>query len=71
MQGLDIAALIIFSAMAAISIASQPRKNSVGMQWMGAFGMVGFIGWLCWIFMRSDGVDAADVLNMFRNFFSQ
>jgi len=71
MQPLDIAVLIFFSAMAAVSIASHPRKNSVVLEWTGAFGMVGFIGWLCWLFMRSDGVDATSVLNMFRDFFSQ
>jgi hypothetical protein len=70
-SGLDVAVLLIFGAMAAIGVASQPRNNSTAADWMGRLGLVGAVAWVCWIFFRPGGVAPSDVVKTFKDIFSQ
>jgi hypothetical membrane protein len=68
---LDVAVLLVFGAMAAIGIASQPRNNSTAADWMGRFGLIGAVAWVAWIFFRPGGVAPSDLVKTFKEIFSQ
>lgn len=68
---LDVTVLLIFGAMAAVGVASQPRNNSAAAEWMGKVGLVGAVAWLCWVFFRPGGEHPADIIKAFKDIFNQ